>query len=258
MLLWATDLHLNYFSDEYIINFAKSIKEQYKSASGLIISGDISIGTRLEKDLKNLLYGIQLPIYYVLGNHDYWYLSFNEIDKICSNLDKYNGLFNLNKCVIDIGDDKIISGFNGWYDCRLGSINNDYFMNDWVKILDFANKNPIEISQNRSFLSFGFKERILKNDYINKNIIVVTHFPPFKTLIKNKNDIKCYYGSSDSGLILNDLKPFFKKIICLCGHTHSKAKLIKDNLYCYVGEACRGKPSISGFVDTNKFTTSFF
>lgn len=253
MFLWATDLHLNYFDDKYITNFGKFLSSKYQ-AKGFIISGDISLGNKLERNLKTLSNAIQMPIYYVLGNHDYWYSSFNEIDKLTKSLND-NSLINLNLSHLQINSKTILIGFDGWYDCSFGEIDTKIQMTDWVRIKEFQNQDPIKISKKRSASYLSFLDRALsfKNQGIT-NQIVVTHIPPFEQLIKNKKTAKPFYGSSISGQILSKLSNDFDKIICLSGHTHNKASYQQDNLLCYVGEACRGKPSLAGLLDEKEFT----
>lgn len=258
MFIWATDIHLNYFTDEYICNFGKALAKEYK-AKGLIISGDISLGNKLERNLKTLSSAVQMPIYYVLGNHDYWYSSFSEVDHLTDKLSADNSLIDLNKSLIKINEDTILIGFTGWYDCRFGKINSEISMSDWSKISDYKDQDPISVSQKRSSFYSSFKERALSlQDLGVKNQIIVTHFPPFEKLIKGKKDAKPFYGSSDSGNMLLALGNHYNKLICLSGHTHSKASYHLNNLSCYVGEACRGKPSLAGIIDNDTLEVKLF
>lgn len=257
MIIWATDVHLNYFTDEYITNFGKTLSQSYK-ASGLIISGDISLGNKLERNIKTLSNAVQMPIYLVLGNHDFWYSSFNKTESLLDDICKDKSIINLNKDFVKINDDTVITGFTGWYDCRFGTIDKDVQMNDWIKIEDFKNQDPIILSQNRSASYLSFKDRSISfKDTGIKNQIIVTHFPPFENLIKEKDDSKPFYGSSDSGKMLLEIKNNFDKVICLSGHTHNRARYNIDNLSCYVGEACRGKPSLAGIIDDDLSIESF-
>lgn len=246
MFLWATDLHLNYFEENYIKSFGKNLLKEYNPDS-LIISGDISLGNKLESNLKTLSNAIQVPIYYVLGNHDYWYSSFDKVNKIVSDLES-NLIINLNNKIIKINENTAMLGFDGWYDCQYGTINSEIKMNDWIKIEDFKNKDPILFSKQLSEKYLNFKELSLKakeNGFINQ--LIVTHIPPFKELIIEKE--LPFYGSKVSGDMLLSLD--LNKIVCLSGHTHNKAEYYVNNIKSYVGEACRGKPSVCGKISSN-------
>lgn len=256
MFLWATDLHLNYFNEKYIYNFGKSLSKH--KTKGLIISGDISLGNKLERNLKTLSDAIQMSIYYVLGNHDYWYSSFAEIDKLSASLND-NSLINLNHSHLQIDEKTILIGFDGWYDCSLGSIDSSVQMTDWVRIKEFENQDPIKISKERSqsYKSFLNRSLSFKNQGVT-NQIIISHIPPFEQLIKNKKTAKPFYGSSISGQMLTQLSGNFNKIICLSGHTHNRASYQQDNLFCYVGEACRGKPALAGLLDETNLSVQLF
>lgn len=258
MFIWATDIHLNYFSDEYISNFGKSLAKDYK-AKGLIISGDISLGNKLERNLKTLSDAVQMPIYYVLGNHDYWYSSFAEIDALVDRLSSDSGLIDLNKSIVKINDSTALTGFTGWYDCKFGKINPEVKMSDWIKISDYLDQDYLNVSINRSNKYLDFKDRLstIKDSGFD-NQIIVTHFPPFEKLIKGKKEAKPFYGSSIAGDTLLSIKNQYSKIVCLSGHTHNRATYQVGNLSCYVGEACRGKPSLAGTINEDTLEVKLF
>lgn len=252
MFLWATDLHLNYFSNEYITNFGKSLSKY--NCTSLIISGDISLGNRLENDLKVLSDAIQVPIYYVLGNHDYWYSSFDKIDQLTKTLET-NSIINLNDKYVRINNNTSILGFNGWYDCGYGTIDPNIQMSDWFKIEDFKDKDPIKISKERSNSYLNFKEMSNKaklNGFVNQ--LIVTHIPPFKELVIDKD--LAFYSSYNAGLTLRSLD--LNKIVCLSGHTHNSSFYKENNISCYVGEACRGKPDVCGIINENLDVNLFY
>lgn len=242
MFLWATDLHLNYFSNDYINNFGKSLKKY--NAKALIVSGDISLGNRFKNDIQVLSESIGIPIYYVLGNHDYWYSSISEINLISKELQS-NNIYNLNYNIVEINNSTALLGFDGWYDCNY-LIDPEYKMSDWHKIKDFKDKDPIQYSIELSKSFYYFKDVSLKAKEIGYvNQLIVTHVPPYKELIIEKPF--SFYCSSFSGEMLNSLE--LNKIVCLSGHTHNRSSYIKNNIKTYVGEACRGKPSVCGLID---------
>jgi 3',5'-cyclic-AMP phosphodiesterase len=70
-LLWVTDLHLEFLSEE------RDRKAQFlevlfnESADAVLITGDVSNATNLEEDL-NCLAQLNKAVYFVLGNHDFY------------------------------------------------------------------------------------------------------------------------------------------------------------------------------------------
>ena len=69
-LLWVTDLHLEFLSEE------PDRKAQFlevlfnESADAVLITGDVSNADNLEEDL-NCLAQLNKPVYFILGNHDF-------------------------------------------------------------------------------------------------------------------------------------------------------------------------------------------
>src|SRR5689334_11638471 len=70
-LAWVTDIHLNFLRKEEIRDFCSDILKSKPEA--LLITGDISETPHLEKHLNLLAENLQIPIYFVLGNHDFYF-----------------------------------------------------------------------------------------------------------------------------------------------------------------------------------------
>ena len=69
-LIWLTDIHLNFLTLENRMEFYQKVV----AASGdkILISGDIPEAPSVSEILKEMAKTIQKPIYFVLGNHDYY------------------------------------------------------------------------------------------------------------------------------------------------------------------------------------------
>lgn len=71
LINFLSDLHLNTCSSKVIDEFMASLKE--RDGESLIITGDITDGLKFADCLKNLAKALpNSPIYFVLGNHDYY------------------------------------------------------------------------------------------------------------------------------------------------------------------------------------------
>jgi predicted MPP superfamily phosphohydrolase len=68
-LAWATDIHLGHASESVRRKFYQSVKEQ---ADALVVTGDIAESHILGSALTALATLTERPIYFVLGNHDYY------------------------------------------------------------------------------------------------------------------------------------------------------------------------------------------
>ena len=87
-LAWLTDIHLNYIDDKERENFCKEIVNTH--CDGVLISGDIAEATSLVFILQEMANLLKKPIYFVLGNHDYYRGKINEVRKAISILTKIN------------------------------------------------------------------------------------------------------------------------------------------------------------------------
>ena len=67
---WATDVHLNFVDEAGSRDFADSIADS--NADALLLGGDITEAPSLAGTLESLASAIDRPIYFVLGNHDYY------------------------------------------------------------------------------------------------------------------------------------------------------------------------------------------
>jgi len=76
-LTWITDVHLNFLQKDERIDFYHTLFAT--DSNGVVISGDIAEATSIELILKEIASTIQKPIYFVLGNHDYYRGSINDL-----------------------------------------------------------------------------------------------------------------------------------------------------------------------------------
>ena len=68
-LAWATDIHLNFLTSIDRSRFLDSINEQ---ADALVVSGDIAESNSLGEVLRQMDAVLDMPVYFVLGNHDFY------------------------------------------------------------------------------------------------------------------------------------------------------------------------------------------
>src|SRR3954465_13096810 len=70
-LAWATDIHLEFCDDAAIDGFLRSVATAGPNA--LVVSGDIGQSTSVSALLSRIENATDYPIYFVLGNHDYYH-----------------------------------------------------------------------------------------------------------------------------------------------------------------------------------------
>ena len=69
-LAWMTDLHLNFVAPRQVERLCRSVIEA--GADAVLLTGDIGEAQDLEGQLESLDAGLGLPLYFVLGNHDFY------------------------------------------------------------------------------------------------------------------------------------------------------------------------------------------
>jgi predicted MPP superfamily phosphohydrolase len=69
-LTWITDVHLNFLEKDERIDFYHTLIAT--DNDGVMISGDMAEAASIEPILKEMANATQKPIYFVLGNHDYY------------------------------------------------------------------------------------------------------------------------------------------------------------------------------------------
>ena len=72
-LIWLTDIHINFLDKDERLQFYQKIIR--KKCDAILISGDIAEGNSVVDLLTEMADTIQKPIYFVLGNHDYYFSS---------------------------------------------------------------------------------------------------------------------------------------------------------------------------------------
>ena len=74
---WTTDIHLNFLKEKRRKVFFREISAQ--NPDMVFITGDIAEAPTLSFHLQEMAECIQKPLYFVLGNHDYYYGSIEDV-----------------------------------------------------------------------------------------------------------------------------------------------------------------------------------
>jgi len=133
-LAWATDIHLNFLSRRERQRFLESINGQ---ADALVVTGDIAESNSLGEILRQIRDTLTMPIYFVLGNHDFYRGSIADtraaVAKMIRGSDK---LTYLNQAgAVELTPNTCLVGHDGWADGRLGDLDGtDVILNDFLLI----------------------------------------------------------------------------------------------------------------------------
>ena len=235
-LVWFTDVHLNFLNQTVgILEFYNQIHES--NPNFLLICGDIGEGDTVHKYLEKLGKEFpKLPIFFVLGNHDFYSKSFKQIyrnvKKICNEFDNLNWL---NDCeVVKLSNSSALIGHDGWYDGTLGNYStSSVTLSDFNLIQEFIALNKTERLNLMKKLASEATEEIKKKLKTAlescDNIIIGTHVPPFREScyydgkISDDNYLPFFTCKMLGDMLLEVMKNYFnsnKQVIVLCGHSH--------------------------------------
>jgi predicted MPP superfamily phosphohydrolase len=257
-LAWLTDIHLNFVQPGTIETLCGEIMEERPDA--VLISGDIGEAHDLAGYLLTLENRLQFPIYFVLGNHDFYRGSIAQVRASVAILTEHSAnLYWLSQAgVVEMTPTTAILGHDGWADGRFGNAQSRvfYYLSDFRLIREFVGLDRgatlAKLAQlgdeAADFLAGNLREaceRFLR-------IIIVTHVPPFKEATwyeghMSEADWLPYFSCKAVGEVLlaaADAYPNCQMIV-LCGHTHgSGTATIRPNLHVLTGGAKYGSPKV--------------
>lgn len=266
-LAWLTDIHLNFLDDDDRQVFLESLAKQ---ADAFAITGDIGESPNVVSYLNEMAHILRKPIYFVLGNHDFYRGSIGktrvEVARLAEQSEHLVYLTARN--VTELTPSTAIIGHDGWADARLGDFeNSDVFLNDYVAIEelrkwegDFCLDKPtleealnvlgdeaarhMEAALQQAAASYSF-------------IIALTHVPPFKEAAwyegKHSDDnylphFACK-ATGDAMRRVMDNRPHCRLLV-LCGHTHGQGEIqITDNIEVQTGGAEYRNPVLQRVFD---------
>jgi predicted phosphohydrolase len=240
-----------------------------KRAEGVILTGDISLSPLLENHLIALEARLNVPVYFVLGNHDFWDGGFDETRTKVTRLAnasrflKYMGSLPY----LSLTPSTIVVGHDGWYDARNGIIDSSIMMNDWSHIAEFSRAvSPkgvdldviIETSRQQALFSATKMMNGIKNGIRQQRperVVVLTHVPPFAELHENVRagaaSLPWYTSKTTGDMLISAARAYPEvQFEVFCGHSHTRVdRQVAQNMFCHVGGAEYGNPGIQGVID---------
>ncbi len=266
-LAWITDPHFNFLTEERFLEFQENLTKQ--NFNGILITGDIAESHDVTNYLEELAKNLSFPIYFVLGNHDYYGSSFAKtaeiIKKICR---KHPNLFWLTDIESkELTSQTVLLGHEGWADGQYGDfINSDIVMTDYICIEDITTLKLSVLSNKRNLFeklkilgekaAQNVRERLIKVLMKYNKVVFITHFPPFLESCIFKGKIsnvewQPHLACQAMGNMLREVMLQYpkKQLLVLCGHTHGMGAIeILPNILTLTGEAVYGKPVIQSVL----------
>ncbi len=257
-ILWLSDLHFDFLVRVEIEVFLASLP--ITSASALLITGDISNAEMLGDHLTLLAQSTQLPIYFVLGNHDFYGSNFAWLDGQVADLGRqFPQLVHLQgQSPIPLTPQTCLIGHRGWADGRAGAGGNTLLrLNDHDLIADLSSLDSRTLFAKLAQLGIdsvnALRDPIQQAVAAFDRILIATHVPPFveASLYNNRPSEHAYsphfvnFALGEYLLSIADANSA-KTFQVYCGHSHHQARFqARPNLVVHVAHAKYREPGFS-------------
>jgi Icc protein len=254
---WLTDIHLEFLDTVDISRFCRRLRES--SPDIILISGDIAQANSIENHLSKLACEVMLPIYFVLGNHDFYHGSILDVRTRIRDLSSQtNGLYWLsNGGVVRLTQRTCLIGHDGWGDGRHGDFHgSSVSLNDFILIEELAGLNRedllIRLKNLGNEAANHFQTALQRVPHEVEHIVVLTHVPPFLESSWHEGNY-CddewlpFFCCQAAGHVLVDFMSRHpnRRMTVLCGHTHGGGTSeILPNLLTVTGPSQYGNPVI--------------
>ncbi len=257
ILAWLTDIHLDHINSSKRNRFLKSLDPYL--ADAFLITGDIAESPDLIGSLKELEESIQKPIYFVLGNHDFYGGSIvktrAEVTKFAAQSEFLT--YMTANTVMPLTTRTALIGHDCWADARCGDFHkSDVFLSDYVSIKELRTpkKATLEAILNTLGDNAAFHLEIVLESAATMfpHTIALTHAPPFKEASwydgrHSDDDFLPHFVCKAAGDVMRDVMRSHHQVDLhvLCGHTHGRGEArIAHNLQVSTGEAEYGHPIV--------------
>lgn len=256
---WLTDLHLNFLPRGGSDAFLRTLSGV--DADAFLLGGDTGDADSLLDYLRRLDTLVARPVFFVLGNHDFYGGSISSVHAGVTRLvSERENLTWLNTAgVVRLAEQTALIGHGCWGDARLGNIRSSPVeLNDFEHIADLRG---LSIEQRAKVLDELGDEAaaclgpsLLQALESFPRVILLAHVPPFREASVHEgqpsgDDWLPYFCCHAVGEMLRAImsrRPD-RHLTVLCGHTHGEGRcFILPNLEVRTGGAEYGRPKIQG------------
>ena len=249
---WLTDIHLDHLGgwrDSLLADLGKI------DADCFLVTGDIAQARSIHESLRSMASALGRDIYFVLGNHDYYYGSIAGVrilvEGLCRRSERLHWLGDCG--AVRLSEGTAVVGHDGWGDGRLGNFKGTGVMlNDFRLIEELAGLGrDARLTKLRALgdeAAAHLRKAVVEALSIADHVAVLTHVPPFAEAAWHEGnpshaDWLPYFACKAVGDVLADVMRANpgKRMTVLCGHTHSAGVAqILPNLTVHTGAADYG------------------
>lgn len=256
-LAWATDVHLNFLMPPQVLAFIWKVDAAQPDA--LLLTGDIAEAPDVGAYLTEIANHLRRPIYFVLGNHDFYRGSIADVREQMAELTRgHRWLRWMNEAgIVELTPETGLVGHDGWADGRLGKgAETPVLLNDFFHIRELTGLDvPTRFARlaalgDEAAAHFG---RVLPEAFARfRTVVLMTHVPPFREACWHEgqvsnDDYLPLFAAQAAGDVLREVmaeRPD-STLLVLCGHTHGAGFVdILPNLRVLTGGATYGTPEL--------------
>ena len=260
-LAWVNDIHLNFVSQFQIKLFCQEIMASAPEA--LLIAGDIGEAGHLRQHLNLLAALMPIPIYFVLGNHDFYGSSIAAVRQDAIVITDSNPQLHWlpRDGVVPLSDTTCLIGHDGWSDARIGDwTRSKVVLNDYRLIAELQGLNKKALGRKLNALGdegADYFRQVLPQALDRfENVLMLIHPPPFREACWHQGNISNddylpHFTCKAIGEVARELMVASpdRRLTILCGHTHGGGTaLILPNLLVKTGAADYGKPRFQEII----------
>jgi 3',5'-cyclic AMP phosphodiesterase CpdA len=261
-LAWLTDPHFDFVdADTAAALLAAVVAGQ---PQGVLLSGDLATAPLVTRWLEILDQALPVPVWFVLGNHDYYHGSRAAVRAAVGRLAAASRRLTW----LDASEPLALTptlglvGHEGWGDGRLGDyLGSRVQLNDFVLIEELAGLGQAE--RGRRLAALGAEAaahlgRVLPAALARfEHVLVLTHVPPLAAACLHRGqpsapDWLPHFACQATGEVLLAAAEAWpqRQITVLAGHSHCRADVRpRPNLRVRVGAAEYRRPAIEDWLE---------
>jgi hypothetical protein len=261
-IAWATDVHLTMLERPDVDRFCREVGAS--GAECLLLGGDISEAKDLVRWLEYLDERLEPPIYFVLGNHDYYGSDIDTVHRRVRALSPSGLQWLPDAGCVRLSAKVGLVGHGGWGDMRLGDVERFTILTDYLAIADlsaavdrddllsgFTKRGPLrqKLASLGDAAAASLRPALLEAVQAYPRVLVLMHVPPFREAcwhlgtISEEDWLPGFTCKAIGDLLLETAQAHPDcHLTVLCGHTHGRGYVrVRPNLDVHTEEADYGE-----------------
>jgi len=225
----------------------------------VLIGGDIGQAETFPGHLTRLAALLDRPIYFVLGNHDFYGSSLAQTQRTARSLNRFHHQLHWlpEAGVVQLSRDTALVGHGCFGDGRFGAgAESSLELADHVMIEELSAVTRAELFRKLNALgdeaAATLRDLVLGAVARARRLFVLTHVPPFAEASHHRGrrddrEALPFYACAAVGAMLIEVMRAHPnhRMTVLCGHTHSRVEhRVLPNLTVIAGESRYGQPQL--------------